>query len=234
MKVVAKKTDNRKWWLALLGVVTAIWAYSNLGSDSTPSPAPVSTNAPAVLPADSGTPAAQQQRRGAMAGRTSSEWRPRVGSKRPEDRLDPTKIDPTLRLDLLAKVQTVALEGGSRNLFQFGVAPAPMVPFTPPHNPGHIIVNGPQPPPPPTGPVMPPPPPPPPAIPLKYYGYSNARGESRKKAFFLDGDDIIVAWEGDTIKSRYKVIHVGVNSVDVEDTQFKNKQTLPLAEEAAG
>ncbi len=37
-------------------------------------------------------------------------------------------MDPTLRLDLLAKVQNVNLEGGERNLFQFGAAPLPKTP----------------------------------------------------------------------------------------------------------
>jgi hypothetical protein len=232
MKVVPKKqADNRKVWLAVLGVVAAVAVYTNWGSDSSPAPAPGNTAAPATLPSDAGTPATTQQR-GFLARRTSSEWRPKLRSNRPEDRRDPTKIDPTLRLDLLAKVQNVALEGGSRNLFQFGVAPPPPVPATPIKNPSKIAINNlPVVVPPPSGP---PPPPAPVPIPLKYYGYSNARGEARKKAFFLDGDDIIVAWEGDIVKSRYKVIHVGVNSVDVEDTQLKNKQTLPLAEEAAG
>jgi hypothetical protein len=43
-----------------------------------------------------------------------------------------------------------------------------------------------------------------------------------------------VAWEGEMIKNRYKVVHVGINSVEMEDVQFKNKQSLPLAEELAG
>ena len=34
-------------------------------------------------------------------------------------------IDPTLRLDLLAKLQDEGPAGGARNLFQFGPAPPP-------------------------------------------------------------------------------------------------------------
>ena len=90
---------------------------------------------------------------------------------------------------------------------------------------------GPQPKPQPPGPPAPPPPPP---ITLKYYGYSSARGDNRKHAFFLDGDDILVAAEGETVKKRYRVVRIGVNSVVMEDTQFKHEQTLPLQEEAAG
>ena len=64
---------------------------------------------------------------------------------------------------------------------------------------------------------------------------SSARGDDRKRAFFLDGDEILVAAEGETLKrNRYRVVHIGVNSVEMEDTQFKQTQKLPLAEEAAG
>jgi hypothetical protein len=81
----------------------------------------------------------------------------------------------------------------------------------------------------------PPPEPAAPPIPFKYYGYSSVKGELRKKVFFLDGEDVIVVLEGDMIKNRYKVLHVGLRSVEMEDTQFKNgKQQLPLAEEVAG
>ncbi|MCU1261578.1 MAG: hypothetical protein JWO80_4463 [Bryobacterales bacterium] len=235
MKVVLKKKEDKKkvWLLAVLGLVAAVTLYVEVFSgDSTPGPSVGNSGgqmAPAVLPADTGS-TASTQRRGLAARRNSSEWRVSLKSKNPEDRPDPAKIDPTLRMDLLAKVQSVSLEGGSRNLFQFGaVAPPPAAGPLPKerkiaiNNPAPVVA-------PPSGP---PPPPPPPAIPLKYYGYSNARGETRKKAFFLNGEEIVVAWEGETIDHRYKVVHVGVNSVDVEDVQFKNKQTLPLAEEAA-
>jgi hypothetical protein len=57
-----------------------------------------------------------------------------------------------------------------------------------------------------------------------------------KRAFFLDGEDIVIASEGDVIKKRYKIVRIGVNSAVVEDTQFKsnNQQTLPLEAEMAG
>ena len=43
-----------------------------------------------------------------------------------------------------------------------------------------------------------------------------------------------MASEGELIKRRYKLVKIGVNSVTMEDTQFKSEQTLPLAEELAG
>jgi hypothetical protein len=142
---------------------------------------------------------------------------------------DVSKIDPTLRLDLLAKVQQVPMEGGSRNLFEFSQPPPPPVP--------KVIVKpgplGPQQPPPPA----PPPvavkndPPPPPPIPLKFYGYAGTTRDGVRRAFFLDGDDIYTPAENETVKGRYKIIRIGVNSAVVEDTTNHNQQTLPLVEE---
>jgi hypothetical protein len=94
---------------------------------------------------------------------------------------------------------------------------------------------GPPPPPPPPGPVVKPPEPPPPPITLKFYGYSTPRADGQKRAFFLDGDDIFVAAEGEMVKKRYRVVQIGVNSVIMEDTQYKNnRQTLILQQEQAG
>ena len=152
--------------------------------------------------------------------------------------VDPTKVDPTLHLELLAKVQSIDMEGGVRNIFKTEapppepVAEAKGIPKVDPLHPGQPA--------PPTAPIAstqaPPPPsgPPPPApIALKYYGYSTKRSDGEKKAFFLDGEDIIVAAEGDIIKKQYKVVRIGVNSVQMEDTASKSTQTLPLQQEVA-
>ena len=102
--------------------------------------------------------------------RNSEEFRPSLKRlKRQEERVDPMTIDPTLRLDLLAKVQAVNMEGGARNLFAVGAPPLPPEPIVKPGGPGQQArVVGPElPPPPPQPPTAAPPPPP---IKLKYYG----------------------------------------------------------------
>ena len=83
---------------------------------------------------------------------------------------------------------------------------------------------------------LPPPPgdPPPPAIPLKFYGFVNSGRTGEKRAFFMENEDIYIASEGEMMKSRYKLVKIGVNSVVLEDTQYKNnQQTIKLTEEAA-
>jgi len=126
--------------------------------------------------------------------------------------------DPTLRLDLLAKVQGVKYEGSERNIFQF---------YTPPPKPVAPAVTGPAQP---AGPVTPPPPPPPPPIPLKFFGFASAPGETPVKAFLSDAEEVYIAKEGDLVKKRYKVIKIAPTGIDMEDTQTKSRQKLPLQE----
>jgi len=210
--------------------------YTNVLSDSSAPPAARTGRASRDFMADMPAPAPAARRAGAVAARTtraSEEFHPSLKPHSPEEHFDPMSIDPTLRLDLLAKVQSTGLEGGARNLFQFSTPP-PAPPKGPepkivPKTPAEIAkaleqqktAN-------PTA-AKPPPPP----INLKYYGYSTSRADGRKKAFFLDGDDILVAPEGETVKRRYRVVRIGVNSVLMEDTESKSQQTLPLQEEAA-
>jgi hypothetical protein len=230
--------DRKKlYFLGALILIGGYFLYSNVLSGPS-SPEPSRPSRPSAQ-ASSGQPASPSYpetqaapRRPAASSRSSEEFRPSLKPKRPEDRVDPMSIDPTLRLDLLAKVQAVDIEGGRRNLFQVGAPPpAPLPPEpTVAVGPGSKMA-GPAPPP---GPPPAPLPPQAPPITLKYYGYSSARGDNRKHAFFLDGEDILVAAEGETVKKRYRVVRIGVNSVVMEDTQFKHEQTLPLQEEAAG
>ena len=59
---------------------------------------------------------------------------------------------------------------------------------------------------------------------------TQAQGHGAKRAFFMDGDDIIVATEGQLIHNRYRVVRIGPSSCTVEDTQFKHEEPLPLEE----
>ena len=69
---------------------------------------------------------------------------------------------------------------------------------------------------------------------FKYYGFKTVKSTGRKQAFLLDGDEIIIAGENESVKSaRYKIVKIGLNSITIEDTQFKSSQTLQLQEENA-
>lgn len=227
----------------ILGALTVLGGYLVVSNLLTSDEPPVRQSAPpaAAKPA----PAAQPQRgitaqapppnirrdRRQIGGsvRSSQEFRPTL-KRRPEDYVDPTTVDPTLRTDLLAKLDAIRVEGGSRSLFDFAQAPPPPKPKGPPEP--KIIPKpfGPQPPPTEAAKVEPPKPPPTP-IPLKFYGFISPVRTKVKRAFFLDGEDIIVASEGELIKRRYKVVRIGINSVVMEDVEQKHQQTIPLTEE---
>jgi hypothetical protein len=244
-------TEDKKkvWVLAALGVVAAYFVYSNLVSDSstpvvTPKSALTSDReriaaeasgaAPAPVAAapgasQQGTPARQMGSNNRSRG---DEFHPSLHSKRKEDQIDPLTVDPTLHLELLVRVQGVKLDGGQRNLFQFGKAatlegPEPIV--------AHKAEA--------MGPPLAPPPPPPPGPPaplpltpmtMKYYGLATKRIDGKRTAFFLDGEDIILATEGMTVKKRFRVVRINAETVVVEDIQAKREQTMKIAEDAGG
>jgi hypothetical protein len=226
-----KLGSNEPKKVAALGVLVLLGGYlfyTNVLSG--PSVPASRTNAPAQPAADTasipGTDAPVPSRAAASRGR-SDEFHPVLHSKRPEDRIDPGKIDPTLRLDLLAKLDEVPLPTGGRNPFKMGAPPPPKAELKGPEpivKPKPVQAEA--------KPAPPPGPPPPPPITLKYYGFTSPSGAAAKTAFFLDGEDILIAKEGDTLKKRYRVVRIGVNSVVMEDTDSKREQTLPLAEEA--
>lgn len=230
--------------LGVLGVVLVVILYFNYfsGPDTAPArPTPKTAEAPlaptAPLPSVARKP---DERKRLQVDRRAQEFRPRVGPARPEDRPDPMTVDPTLRLELLARLEKVQITGGTRSLFDFSNVqmasntPVPTIipaPKKAPKTPGPFIGPMPEPPPMPKPVVQKPIAPP---IPLKFYGFTSAPRGGSKRGFFLDGEEIIVASEGELIKKRYKVIRIGLANVTMEDTQFEQQQTLPIVPDTGG
>lgn len=122
-------------------------------------------------------------------------------------------LDPTLRLDLLKSSEDVTYNGTGRDIFhnqpeEAANIPKPLAPDKQPR----------------AGPAAPPPPPP---IDLKFYGYTGPKNGA-KRIFLLKGEDIFLAKEGDIVDRRYKIMHIGPNSVEVKDVLTNNTQTLPF------
>jgi hypothetical protein len=187
------------------------------------------------------TPVASSVAPAAASGRTqrsrrvqNTAFQPRVIGSRPDDKVDPASINPELRLDLLAKVQGIEPAEAGRNLFQFGQAPAPPKPVQPvPSNVPKIPVNT-APPPSAVTKLTPSGPPPPPPIDLKYYGYVVSKTDGQKQAFLLDGDNILMVSENQTVKQRYRIVKIALTTIEIEDLQAKNTQTLRLPPDAPG
>jgi hypothetical protein len=215
-----------------LVVVAGYFYFSNSNSGGGSGSAPVVSRAPlpssaTIAPGSGGRSTFRNVQQSASSTR---EFRPSLKPKN----IDTANIDPTLRLDLLAKIKTVGVEGGTRSLFEIGTEPAAEIQGKEPEKIAIARMKvGPEPP----KPGEPPPEPKAPPIPLKFYGFVNKTKVGDKRAFFLDGEDIVIAGEGDMIKKRYKIVRIGVNSAVVEDTEFKgsnNQQTLPLEAELNG
>jgi hypothetical protein len=215
-----------KFAAPVLGAAALYMVWANLLSNpSAPSPTPPPRSAPtAAAP----TNVESAPVRKAASRVRSDEFHPVYRSKRAEDRVDPGKVDPTLRTDLLAKVEKVEPAGGSRNLFVFGQPPKPA---ELPKGPEPRIAMGPPKAPEPAPPAPPAAEAPPAPITLKFYGYATVRNNGRKSAYFLDGEDILIASEGETLKRRYKLVRITSSSVLLEDTESKKQQSVPLTPE---
>ncbi len=124
--------------------------------------------------------------------------------------LEKTSV-PRVRLDLLE----TKYEGAGRNIFRAEAeAPIPPPIVSPITRPQPPVATG---------------PPPPPPINLKFFGFANRPGEP-KKAFLSQGDAVFIASEGDLVNNRYKVLHIGVNSIEIQDVLNNNTQTIPLTQ----
>jgi len=223
--------------IAILGgllVVAGYFYFSNSDLGTTVSATPSAVTPPSKSPVQRSTarPVSRTKSIDRISNTAPREFRPAMPKS-----VDPSGIDPTLHLGELAALQQVPIEGGTRSLFEIGAAPPPPAAVAlkdpAPIEPKPVFVGPKQPPP----PLPPPPDPKAPPIPLKFYGFVNqTKSGTDKRAFFLDGEDIVIANEGDMIKKRYKIIRIGINSATVEDTQFKsnNQQTLPLETEING
>jgi hypothetical protein len=216
----------------LAGIVVfgiALYFYNSSSDVTVTAP---STPAPV---ASSPAPAAPSGRRTQRSNRAqNTAFQPRVLGSRPDDKLDPASINPELRLDLLAKVQAIEPAEAGRNLFQFGQPPAPKpVPAVPSKVPKIPVNQGPHPPPAVTHLALSGPPPPPP-IDLKYYGYVISKNDGLKRAFLLDGDNILMVSENETVKQRYRIKKIALTTIEIEDMQAKDTQTLRLPPDAPG
>ncbi|MGD0509181.1 MAG: hypothetical protein ABSA27_15370 [Terriglobales bacterium] len=130
------------------------------------------------------------------------------------------RLDPTLDLNLLSQSEEIKYAGNGRNIFVAGSVAVIEKPKGPGVTDPQVVGGGPRP--------LPPIPPPPP-ITLKFFGFANRPGET-KKVFLSQNDDVFIAGEGDIVDRRYRVLHISPAAVDVEDVLNNNRQSLPLTQ----
>ena len=232
MKLGAEK--NKVILLGVLLTIACATVYTQFFSGPKLGPA---ARRPATSRA-SATPQRKTTRRQRPASRPArgQTFRPSFGSGDDSgEPLDAMTVDPTLRTDLLAKVRGVEFSGVERNIFRFGQR-KPKVPVGP--TPEELAeaarrtkeaASNSAPEPPKSKPQVKAAQAPP--IKWKYYGFANSSKDARKRAFLLgEEEEIFIATEGDIFKKRYRIVRIGINSIVIEDMQFKDEQTLPLQE----
>lgn len=127
------------------------------------------------------------------------------------------RLDPTLDLNLLRQSEEIKYAGNGRNIFVAGSVASIEKPKRSGVTDQQASLRLPQ------------PPPPPPPITLKFFGFANKPGET-KKVFLSQGEDVFIAAEGDIVDRRYRVLRISPTAVDVEDVLNNNRQSLPLTQ----
>jgi hypothetical protein len=139
----------------------------------------------------------------------------RTASGRVSPLVEP-RLDPTLDLKLLGQSEEIKYAGNGRNIFAAG-----SLPIEKPKGTGATDQQA--------ALRQPPPIPPPPPITLKFFGFANRPGET-KRAFLSQGEDVFIAAEGDIVDRRYRILRISPTAVDVEDVLNNNRQSLPLTQ----
>jgi hypothetical protein len=136
-----------------------------------------------------------------------------------EETYKPMAVEnPALHLDRIERLRKLEYHPTGRDIFSSELPPPP--------KPKEVS----------RGPVGPPPPPPEPAlvVPFKYYGYSTDARTGKRRGLFTTGEDVIIASEGDTVQSRFRIVTIGTTSADVEEISTKRKATLTMEAPAGG
>ena len=126
---------------------------------------------------------------------------------------------PDVRLDAL-KAERPTPASGERDLFRFKPRAAPAPPPRP-TSPGSTGADAQRPP----IPVGPPPPPP---IPLKFIGIVE-KADHTKIAVLSDGKQVHEGTEGGTILGQYKILRIGVESIEMSYLDGRGRQTIRLS-----
>ena len=130
-------------------------------------------------------------------------------------------LDPTLHPEGMEATEALLYTGAGRNIFMAGSEPVTKIAIPRPIAPVRTA-----------GPVqqVPTGPPPPAPIDLRFFGTAQREG-GKRQAFFLKGDDVFLASEGDIVGRRYKVDTINTTSAQVTDLTNNSTQLLPVVQQ---
>lgn len=72
-------------------------------------------------------------------------------------------------------------------------------------------------------------PPPTPPIPLKFIGLVDAPGQTTRIAVLSDGRNVFHGREGDIIDGRYRILHIGAESIEMVYVDGRGRQVIRLS-----
>jgi hypothetical protein len=185
--------------IVLLGVIYRLWTAT--------SAAPVS--------------ASNRNAAGAPAARSAAAPRSGRGTGTPGADGTQGVQAPDVHLEAL-DAERAQPGAGERNLFRFRTKPPPP---PPPEPPRPVQPTGPVN----TAPAPPPGPPPLPPITLKFIGIMESPTRGRKIAVLSDGrNPPFQGEEGAIIEGRYRILKIGVESIEVAYLDGRGRQTIRL------
>jgi hypothetical protein len=125
---------------------------------------------------------------------------------------------PDVHLDALSAERPRPGTTGQRDLFRF----KPKAPPPAPEAPRNATMQ-------PPAPAAPPGPPPLPPIAMRFIGLVEATDPAKKIAILTDGRGLYEGSEGDIIEGRYRILRIGVESVDIAYLDGRGRQTIRLS-----
>ena len=139
-----------------------------------------------------------------------------TGASASDVRFTPLDVsDPSLRLDLLDRIQKLEYKGQHRNIFSAEPLPPP---------PSVLAAQQP------ATPVAPSPPPPV-TVPATFYGIvTDLRTGQKRACFSANADDVYIVPVGGTLLDQFRIVTIGNNSVEVEELSSGRRTTLMLAQ----
>lgn len=136
-----------------------------------------------------------------------------------DEKFRPIAVEnPALKLELLERLKKLQYEGSHRNIFS-SVAPPPVSAAPPP---GAI-------PPPALAPVAPAGPAPL-VVPATFYGFVTDAQTGKRRAFFMEGENVYIIGVGETLLGRYRLVQIGNSSVELEEIGTGRRATLTMEE----
>jgi hypothetical protein len=125
----------------------------------------------------------------------------------------------------LTKAQGTEYKSAGRNIFVMRAIPVETAKAGPVKKP-FVVYNLPQ----------QPAPPPPPELPLVFFGYGMLPAGGARQAFLKEqtGDAVLIVSEGDVVLNHYRILHIGNDKIEFEDTVTglkgsKNLEASPAA-----